>query len=899
MNDLEKLRTMVGALLGQELPTQEKIREYVNQARPVCPAVMDEEAEEAIRWFETVHGVTMTDGAALQETGFEPWLEDARSALDPYYWERYRRLLVSRHFSRHVLATMDSVTDRILGLLENPAKEGEWDRRGMVMGHVQSGKTANYTGVICKAADAGYRVVIIIAGLHNNLRNQTQRRIDEGLVGFDSTGRLRGMLPQQSLLGVGRFDSRRRPNAFTTSQRDFNQAIADSVRIPLQNLSEPAVFVIKKNSSTLKNLIEWLTAHNARHGTATVREPMLLIDDEADNASINIRHRQDEISRINGQIRELLSLFERSCYVGYTATPFANIFIDPGSEDAMLGHDLFPRDFIVSLDPPDNYFGATDVFIEDPERIVHSVDDNGDLLPLKHQIHHRITGLPESLETAVRVFVVARAIRLARGQDGRHNSMLVNVSRFVAVQGQIRNEIHSLVDRIRSSVRVNGARPPAEALADPEIAALRRVFEDHYAQACPESWPDVQTRLHDSASAVKVVEVNSRSSGALDYLEYENTGLNVIAVGGFSLSRGLTLEGLVVSYFLRNSMMYDTLLQMGRWFGYRQGYEDLCRVWMPEEAQGWYTHITESIDELREELGRMQSVNATPKEFGLRVRSHPDTLVVTARNKMGSGRRMRVLIGLANSFVETAILRRDPPSLEANRQAAMSLAANLRRNGHAPEDGEPLSGGRLVRGASAALVDAFLMAFRNHEGAVMTQTDPVRRYIRERQADELDEWDIYFPGLTRERAPPGSLEDSSLGFPLICQRRAAGPRSDDATLMVTSRQRVSSRGIERTGLTETEVRCAQEGYRRQHPDRKNYPDWIYREVRTRPLLVLHMLAIGEEGDDLSAERPVVAWSISFPTTRREETRVEYVVNTTWYQEHYGDEDDDETGDDDG
>ena len=898
MNDLEKLRTMVGALLGTELPTQEKIREYVNQARLVCTDVTDEEAEEAVRWFETVHGVTMTDGAALQEAGFEPWLEDARSELDPYYWDRYRKLLVSRNFSRHVLATMDSVTDRILGLLENPAKEGEWDRRGMVMGHVQSGKTANYSGLICKAADAGYRVIIIIAGIHNNLRNQTQRRIDEGLVGFDSTGRLRGMLPQQSLLGVGRFDSRRRPNAFTTSQRDFNQAIADGVRIPLQNLSEPAVFVIKKNSNTLRNLIEWLTAHNARHGTATVREPMLLIDDEADNASINIRHQQDEISRINGQIRELLSLFERSCYVGYTATPFANIFIDPGSEDAMLGHDLFPRDFIVSLDPPDNYFGATDVFIEDPERIVQPVDDHADLLPLKHRIHHQITGLPETLETAIRVFVVARAIRLVRGQEGKHNSMLVNVSRFVPVQSQIRNEIHSLVDRIRSSVRVNGARPPVEALADPEIAALHRAFEDHYAQSCAESWPDVQARLHDSVSAVNVVEVNSRSPGSLDYLEYESTGLNVIAVGGFSLSRGLTLEGLVVSYFLRNSMMYDTLLQMGRWFGYRQGYEDLCRVWMPEEAQSWYTHITESIDELRDELARMQSVNATPREFGLRVRSHPDTLVVTARNKMGSGRRMRVLIGLANSFVETAILRRDPSSLETNRQAAISLAANLRGRGLAPEDGDPLNGGRLVRGASVAAVDGFLMAFRNHEGSVTTQTDPVRRYIRERQADELGRWDIYFPGVTPQRSPPGSLEDSSLGFRLICQRRAAGPRSDDVTLMVTSRQRVSSRGIERTGLTETEVRCAEEEYRRRYPKRRNYPDWIYREVRTRPLLVVHMLAIGEAGHDLSADRPVVAWSISFPTTRREETRVEYVVNTTWYQEHYGDEDDDETGDDD-
>ncbi len=349
MTDLEKLKIMVGALLGSELATQEKIREYIRSARPVCPDVTDAQAEDLALWFETVHGVSMTDGATLQEQGFEPWLEDARSEIEPYYWDRYRKLLVSRDFSSQVLATLDSVTDRILGLLENPNKEEKWDRRGMVMGHVQSGKTANYTGLVCKAADAGYKVIVIIAGIHNNLRNQTQRRIDEGFIGLDSTGRLKGML---SLLGVGRFDSRRQPNSFTTSQRDFNKAIADSVSIPLQNLVEPVVFVVKKNSNTLKNLIEWLGAQNAQRGTSTVREPMLLIDDEADNASINIRHGQDEVSRINGQIRELLALFDRSCYVGYTATPFANIFIDPDTEDAMMGHDLFPRDFVVSLDPP-------------------------------------------------------------------------------------------------------------------------------------------------------------------------------------------------------------------------------------------------------------------------------------------------------------------------------------------------------------------------------------------------------------------------------------------------------------------------------------------------------------------------------------------------------------------
>ena len=901
MKELGKLKAAVSGVLGTDLPTQEGIRECIGLLRRSFPSVTDEEANKLVLWFEEVHGVTMRDGAALQDTGFEPWLEDARSGLNPYYWDRYHKLLVSKDFSGHVLATLDRVTDQILGFLENPTRPGEWDRRGMVVGHVQSGKTANYTGLVCKAADAGYKVVVIIAGIHNNLRNQTQRRIDEGVIGFDSTSNLmRKTLPSQTVVGVGRFDFRRRPAVFTTSQRDFNKTIADSVGVPLQNLVEPAVFVIKKNPSTLQNLIEWLAAHNAQRGTSTIREPMLLIDDEADNATINIRHRQDEVSRINGQIRQLLRLFDRSCYVGYTATPFANIFIDPDSADEMLGHDLFPRDFIVSLDPPDNYFGATKVFTDDAERIVRHVDDHADVLPLKHRIDHRVTELPETLEEAVRVFVVARAIRLARGHVGRHNSMLVNVSRFVAVQGQIRNEIHALVGRIRSSARVNGARPPAQATHDPEIAALRHAFEEHYAESCGVSWPDVQSRLHESASAVNVIEVNSRSAGSLDYAARETSGLNVIAVGGFSLSRGLTLEGLVVSYFLRNSMMYDTLLQMGRWFGYRRGYEDLCRVWMPEEAEGWYTHIAESVEELRDELARMQRVNATPKDFGLRVRSHPDTLVVTARNKMGTGRSLRVLIGLANRFVETAILRRDRSSLEANRRAAIALAGQLRRSGCPPEEGEQVNGGRLVCRAPVQVVDAFLLAFRNHEGSPITETGPVREYIRQRQADELREWDILFAGVTPKQARPKSLVDSSLGFPLICQRRSPGRRSDDAMLMITNKQRVSSRGIARIGLDDEEARRAEGEYDANNTTpakRTNYPDRIYGRVRARALLVVHLLAIGAADDDLRGHEPVVAWSISFPSTSREEEKVAYVVNTTWDREHYPEDDDEDAGDD--
>ena len=898
MNEIERLRVMVQGLLARELPTQERIREVIAEVRPACPSVMDPDAEQLAIEFEEMHGVRMADGAALQDPGFEPWLDAARSGIEFYYWDRYRLLMAEKGLSGQVLGGLGNVTDRILGLLENPNKPGKWDRRGMVMGHVQSGKTANYIGVVSKAADAGYRVIIIIAGLQNKLRNQTQRRVDEGFIGFSSMSGGNN-LPKRNVTGVGRHDSRRQPVAFTASYKDFHKGIAQSLNLRLQNLQEPAVFVIKKNTSTLRNLIDWLRIHNAALGTETIGDPMLLIDDEADNASINIQHRVDRVSRTNGQIRELLNLFDRSCYVGYTATPFANIFIDPDTDDQMEGHDLFPRDFIVSLDAPTNYFGPSRVFQDNAAVILKDLEDYADLLPTSHKIDHWVTELPESLREAVRVFILARAIRLVRGQSQAHNSMLVNVSRFMNVQRQIRNEIHSFVEQIRSSVRVNGAKRVDMAIRDPELGELRRVFKQHYGATCDENWEHVQAQLHESVSAISIVEVNSRAAGSLDYAEHETSGLNVIAVGGLSLSRGLTLEGLTVSYFLRRSMMYDTLFQMGRWFGYRDGYEDLCRVWMPEEAQGWYDHIAESIDELRDELARMQSANATPRDFGLKVRSHPDTLVVTARNKIGTGQDHTVLIGLANRFVETAILRRDGATLRDNLRAVERLAKEMRTGGQAPEDGDELTGSRLVRDAPVAAVDAFLGLFKNHPGSFATESEPVRRYIEARAGGELSKWDVLFAGVRRRTA--NSLVDTRFGFPLVCQRRAPGKRSDNSMLMVTSKQRVSSRGITRVGLTEEEARVAEEEYdarRSQSGGNRNYPDWIYGRVRRKPLLVIHLLAIGKEGEDLSCTSPVAAWSISFPGTRLAETKVEYVVNTTWYHEHFGDDDSDDEFDED-
>ena len=902
LDPLSNLENMAAAgLADRQRITAEIIRELIDDLRQLAMFhdISDEDAEKLAKKFEQRVSITQQIGSVLVERDHQPWLDAARARIEPYYWNRYRSHLIQDRFPTASVTTLDDVTDRVLGFLQDPEQGGLWDRRGMVVGHVQSGKTANYTGLVCKAADAGYKLIVIVAGIHNNLRSQTQRRIDEGFVGRDSA-RLHSRRDDM-FVGVGQFDRSRRPVTFTNTNRDFNKTTASAVGIPLQNLREPAVFVIKKNSSTLKNLIEWLKEHSARGGSETIDEPMLLIDDEADNASINIQHGAGEVSRINSQIRELIHIFGRSCYVGYTATPFANIFIDPETDDQMLGEDLFPRSFIVSLDPPSNYFGATAVFLENSGKHIRHIRDNEDRLPIKHRKDYVVSSIPGSLENAVRVFVLGRAIRLARGHLREHCSMLVNASRFTNVQRQLRNEIHFLLDRMRRSIRVNGALPENTAILDPEIEALHGVWVREF---CDKEfdWIDIQKLLLDAAAPIRVVEVNSQSSGTLDYGANRQDGLNVIAVGGFSLSRGLTLEGLMVSYFMRNSVMYDTLMQMGRWFGYRPEYEDLCRIWMPEDAQGWYEHIAESIEELRGEFRVMEASNATPEEFGLKVRSHPDTLIVTARNKMGTGADVVVSIGLASRLIETHTLRRDERSLELNRDAARRFARRLARFGYPVETAEHVEFGRLLRRVPVESVISFLSEFQNHEGSMLTDGDPVRRYIEERRGDELAEWDVLFAGVQDE----SRIQDTSLGITIRRQLRTEGPRSDGRTLLVGSRQRVSTRGIERTGLTDEQRHLAEQEYRdelerdgRSSDRRLNIPDRVYRSIRSKPLLMIHLIDIVTNGDVAFVPQPVVAWGISFPSTRRKEKRVEYVVNTTWVLENFRDDiDEDEMlGDD--
>ena len=913
---ITQLDAIVSQLIAgpDKTPTEESIRAAISTVRmlPDFSDITDEEAERLARELEERVGISMGIGAVVGAADFKPWLNDARAEglIEPYYWNRYRKLLEQKRLPMDVVTSTDLVTDRILDRMGNPNDLGSWDRKGMVVGHVQSGKTANYTGLVCKAADAGYRLIVVIAGIHNNLRNQTQARIDEGFVGRD-TGRLekKDTRSKPKLIGVGMFDHRKAPVSLTTTLKDFNKATATTNTSEIASYAVPVVLVIKKNYRTLANLIDWLREHSAGRYSEMVDQPMLLIDDEADNASINIQYGRDEVSRINGQIRDLLGLFRRSCYVGYTATPFANIFIDPDKDDEVYKQDLFPRDFIIGLDAPTNYFGARKVFIdgmpdddaEQPDHLRY-IDDNGDLLPIKHTIGHEITALPDSMLDALRCFIVARAIRNLRGQKGQHASMLVNASRFTGIQNVLKNRLHQHLKAIEDAVRVDGAKVDADQ--NPEIAELKRCWGNEYRDAWPE-WDSIRQALLPVVASATVIAVNSSSPESLDYEAGGENGLTVIAVGGFSLSRGLTLEGLTVSYFLRNSLMYDTLMQMGRWFGYRQNYEDLCRIWMLREATSWYAHIAEATEELQLELKKMDRDNATPKEFGLAVRSHPSALMVTARNKMGSGEK-RLMVGLSNNFLETTRLAASRITLDHNRRVRDRLLQSLSSSGFSPSVSQWDTGGMFLSGIPFKVIDDFLRDFENHPGSVITARDPIRRYIADRQDDKLAEWDLL---IASNNKPEGDR-------PLIIgeweinpiSRKIGSEELKNNVLLISGRSaHIGSRGMERVGVSLERAREAEARFlkgKKIEPGKKvNFPDWIYRNVRERPLFMLFNVQIKDTdvGDELRhklPDAPVVGWAISFPRSERPDEKVEYILNTTKLRELFGEADNDEEGPDD-
>jgi len=871
------------ALPDDTVPTEELIRETVDRLVMVFP--VDAEVKQAIlRQVLARRLVRMDTGYALAED-HTPWVNARRPDIDPFYWTRFK-LMLQKEWAPNVVTAMDRTTDDILDLMGNPSNQDTWKRRGLVLGDVQSGKTATYSSLICKAADAGYGFVVLLTGTIENLRRQTQERLDTGFVGFDSSELLKRN-GRSLRVGVGLLDGRRHATVFTSSMSDFRVSTLQVLGLTLNALREPALVVIKKHTRILANLRDWICSYNTSGQSGGIDIPMLLIDDEADNASINTNAPETDPTATNEGIRTLLSLFRRTTYVGFTATPFANIFINPDSKEDMLGDDLFPRDFIYTLQAPTNYLGPRRIFLDDKGEDLHlrTIEDAEDALPARHKSDYTVSSLPPSLIEALRVFLVGNAIRDLRGDLNTHRSMLVNVSQFTKVQDQIEALIHMQLDHAQTAIRNFSALPPDKAMGDPWLNALHETWKAEFAD-CGFEWKTVQKALHNAVLPITTKAVNQRTGPkALDYRAHRENGLRVIAVGGNSLSRGLTLEGLAVSYFRRSTKMYDTLLQMGRWFGYRQGYEDLCRVWLTSDAVEWYGHISDATDELRSELKRMHRLGRTPKDFGLAVRAHPDSLLVTARNKMRTATELIRVISLSGQSFESVELPDRPAALENNwKQVNAFLTGLLQRLGGGGENGP-----YLFRGATRREVAELLRGFSVPSTEFRFQPEGIADLLDSTSGDSLDEWDVAIPTGLGQPVMIG-------GLTLARQVRAIRVDDPPGVLVVSgNKRRVGSRGVEKAGLTDQQILEAESAARlaaneeataagKPVPESINISDRHYRTVRSRPLLLIHFIdgrkIIGPKETIPMSKDNLVAIGLSLPKLDNEPSarEVKYKIN---------------------
>lgn len=838
---------------------------------------LDPAASERLRReMEEVYWVTQSSGTTIH-TEFDPWLTKARERDDfnEFYWPRLKNYLPKKIPYYEPRLRLDELTDEILDHLMDPTKPGPWRRRGMVMGEVQSGKTANYAALICKAADMGFKAIILLAGVTNRLRRQTQERIDLEFIGRDT---LKWLTGENTRIGVAENStSKRHPLFATTKAKDFNIQAARQLGVSLDMIKEPMIFVLKKNYRSLETLRDWIKAANP---TGNIDFPMLLIDDEADNASINTSRNPQNVTKINGLIREILQLFNRNCYVAYTATPFANIFIDPDSWNDMLQEDLFPEHFIKLMAPPNNYVSRERVFSDElGEGMLREIDDYEEILPLNHKKDREVEDLPETLFTAIRAFVVTRAIRVLRGQGTQHCTMMVNVTRFINVQGRVAEQITRYLDLLKAAVEMN-ALLGQRGLKSEHLKALKETWDQEFHECEPGNWSDIQKALPEAIRSIEPEIVNSNSA-RLDYDDdsYRDTGLHVIAVGGFALSRGLTLEGLTISYVLRNSLTYDTILQMGRWFGYRPGFEDLCRLWLTVESDGYYRFISAAIDDLQDNLRIMDAARKIPRDFGLKVRSDPNGLLVTARNKMGTATRWTIRKDLSAQQIEACSIH-DIENINSENRTKLSSFFGKLGSPVAPED--VIHGDfNFWQDVPVDLVEDLMKGFKwpdAHQHPALSREvrkeSLVEAYIQDHRRGHLSRWDVVIPN---GKGPV----DSGFGSLEVKKRERWLSREDEDKILRVygSRMRVGDTSDPKIGLSvDTEFESLEwKGARKFN--------WI----RQRPLLVVHVIEPEKPNKKkhiahVDWEQAPVTFSINFP--RNEDfSAEEYDVwaNSTWVQ----------------
>jgi hypothetical protein len=960
--NLAEIAAAQSELLENVIATAQRLVKAEKDKSRVTPTYIAEKVARATEMFVTDNSPAVDQQLAVStliqrfshwigkattlkdDVGHIHWLTAARKK-DWHYWRRYRDYLEAK-LSDTVVEGLNDATDDILALLEDPHRTDAWDRRGLVVGHVQSGKTSNYSGLICKAADAGYKIIIVLAGTHNNLRSQTQMRLEEGFLGYETTVDRDPGLP----IGVAEFGEDLKTNSATTraDNGDFNKAIAKHFH-GISPEERPWLFVVKKQKSVLTALLTWIqsrVADTTDGGRKVVTKlPLLMIDDEADNASVDTGEQlfdedgapdeEHQPKTINSLIRQLLHAFTRKAYVGYTATPFANIFIHHKGATAKEGPDLFPRSFIINLAAPSNYVGPARLFgrMTKEGRVgalplsrdildhYNPETDSGWMHP-KHKkthvpIHNGQEVVPPSLREAICVFVLACAARELRGQGAVHSSMLIHVTRYVSVQDHVRCQVEEAVRSMRQKIS-RGIE------ADDLLAHMKGLWEldfvvtsakvselsplEEHAPALP-TWNEIRAALPDVIEDIEVRSINGTAKDALDYATPGST-LKVIAIGGDKLARGLTLEGLCVSYFVRTTKMYDTLMQMGRWFGYRPGYLDLCRLYTSPDLVRWFGHIADASEELREEFDYMANAKLTPEQYGLKVMSH-EVLTVTSPLKMRNAQTLSLTY--SGTRPQTILFHRDAKVQEANLAATDNLIASLGQpavHGHRFErDGKPETWkrSRLWKNVDSSKVRSFLGAYATHPNATSAKAPVLADFIgKMNEIGQLCQWSV---ALLAEGDGVGTPHDFMGGvriesFPMRTPGDPDPPEQRDPTkFAIGVLTDPADEGIDlpddawRKALEITRAAWTRDAARGRVTEPSVPSGKGMRIARDKlggavncGLLLLYPLApyVGKTKSQIVPgwDKPIMAFAIAFPASDSA-IRVEYEVNILYWTQEYG------------
>lgn len=800
----------------QNVPIKEAIEKLISAAKQFS-CISDPDRLRKVLYQEVSQSISQPNIIKSKEAGSRNWWAELNSgdSINKNYWTRYYDYLSNKPgWSSASVRAIDLSTDEVMNALANPIIKKSDERRGLVYGDVQSGKTAHYIGIINKAYSAGYKIIIILTGMQNSLRSQTQSRIDEEVLGYETSPSIISQFMNngteeavQNSLGVAKVISNSDVGAILQSltnrdeKGDFNKALRAGTFMP------PYVIVTKKVKAPLQHILGFLSSstitllENGKN-VIPVDYPALIIDDEADQASINTKDEDRDPTTINGLIRQIINLFKCKSYIGYTATPFANIFIPHRTKDDVYGQDLFPKDFIACAPRPELYIGAKEFFgLGDdadakPMPLRRVIDKGQDFFNKGTDDIVPTENLPHELMHAVKCFLISTAVRNLRGQRNKPNTMLVHIIRSIDQQDLIKKKLTDYKSYLFDLIKYGDSetRSELESLYENdyiETAKKLRIQFKKYMDGCIEVdfeavWNEI-IRIVENKE-LKVWSVNSKSKDGLIYKNHQNEPFNVIAVGGDKLSRGLTLEGLTISYFTRAAGAMDTLMQMGRWFGYRHGYLDLCRLFTTDELFNKFEIISYSVDNLITQFEDMNLLKSDPEHFGLKIATNP-SILISAKNKMRTG--LDYKSDFSGVLTQTRLLDSDPDIIASNYEAVDNLLSSLDQNRlDIPERpsyteytgrARKADGKTFWVGVNGKVIYQFFKQYHTSKMAAKTSSSHIADYIDEMiKCGGLIDWTICLAG-TNE-ATKTSVIASKSAYPISIHgiRRNKNRNDDDS-----------------------------------------------------------------------------------------------------------------------